>query len=148
MCRSTVTALFCPTRRLDPKLTRMKLPDGKFRWELSLDFTHVPVGADTRMSLEGHVGRERSSVTSDEGWFEFTVPVSTGLAQIWMLMPEGRTYERFEIRGFPIGQPELAETIVPTSTVDLPIGAISTFQLINPQHHYRYECSWKWSNDS
>jgi hypothetical protein len=42
-------------------------------------------------------------------------------------------------------EPEQSQTVVPTTTVELPIGSIATFQLINPKHDFRYECRWKWS---
>ncbi|TWT51660.1 hypothetical protein CA85_52300 [Allorhodopirellula solitaria] len=29
-------------------------------------------------------------------------------------------------------------------TVELPIGSIATFELINPENNYRYECRWRW----
>ncbi len=76
--------------------------------------------------------------------FYFTITDDTGLVRIWILMPEGRPYEDFDISGYPIGQPELAEIIVPTTTVDLPIAAIATFELINPKHNDRYVCRWRW----
>ena len=80
--------------------------------------------------------------------FYFTITDDTGLVRIWMLMPEGRPYESFEISGYPIGQPELAEIIVPTTTVDLPIAAIATFELINPKHNFRYVCRWRWIEEA
>ena len=83
----------------------------------------------------------------DEGRFRFSIFADTGLAQIWMLMPPDREYDHFEISGWPIDDSEQSISIVPTTTVKLPIGSIATFQLINPRHDYRYECRWKWKNE-
>ncbi|QDV61470.1 patatin-like phospholipase family protein [Crateriforma conspicua] len=136
---------FCKTKSLRPRHRRMKLADGRYLWELDLDFSSVPLGDDAELVLEGLLISESSEQYADEGRFQFSLPADTGLAQIWMLMPENRNYENFEISGWPIDAPELAEPIDPTTKVELPIGSIATFQLINPRDNFRYECRWKWS---
>jgi hypothetical protein len=35
-----------------------------------------------------------------------------------------------------------------TASVEVPAGAIATFQLINPPEGYRYECRWIWFDDN
>jgi predicted acylesterase/phospholipase RssA len=137
-------AIACRTDSLNPRYKRMGLPDGHYVWELDLDFTSVPVGADAELVLEGRMSTESAELFGDEGRFQFSILADTGLAQIWMLMPTDRSYEHFEISGWPIDAPEQSQTIVPTTTVELPIASIATFQLINPKHDYRYECRWKW----
>lgn len=72
----------------------------------------------------------------------FSIVSNTGLAQIWILMPTGRQYERFQIWSHSVGQPDLSEMVVPATTVDLPIGSIAIFQLINPKSNRLYECRW------
>ena len=113
-----------------------------------MDFSSIPIGADTEVVLEGLLISEFAEQYGDEGRFQFSIPADTGLAQIWMLMPEDREYEHFEISGWPINEPEQSQTVVPTTTVELPIGSIATFQLINPKHNFRYECRWKWSEQN
>jgi hypothetical protein len=113
---------------------------------VDLDFSRTPIGTDEDVVFEGLLISEFSEQHGDGGHFQFTIPSDTGLAQIWMLMPKDRTYDHFEISGFPIDQPELSQTVIPTTTVELPIGSIATFQLINPKNNYRYECRWKWSD--
>lgn len=140
--------LACRTESLKPRYKRMKRPDGGFLWELDLDFSGIPLGEDADVVLEGLVISEFAELYRDAGRFQFTIHADTGLAQIWMLMPTNRAYERFEISGWPIGEPDLSRTVVPTTTVELPIGSIATFQLINPRHDFRYECRWKWDVES
>ena len=65
-----------------------------------------------------------------------------------MLMPEGRTYDYFEMSSYPVGQPELAKVFVPDTTVELPLGAIAMFRIIDPDPNHRYECRWKWKSES
>jgi predicted acylesterase/phospholipase RssA len=136
----------CETERVNPVLSRMRLPDGKYQWELDLDLSHVAIGDDTEVVFEETVSPQMAEQRSDGGWFRFTLPVDTGLVQIWVLMPPGRSYDVFEISGYPIGHREKETIITPNSQVELPFGAIATFQLINPQHNYRYERRWRWSD--
>jgi len=132
---------------LEPKVTRMRNSDGTYLWQAELDLSHVPIGGSTEIVTEAVVASEMAELTADQGMFQFTIPHDTGLAQIWMLLPTGRSYDYFEISGFPVGKPELAKTVVPDTTVELPLGAIATFQLINPRADHRYECRWKWSEE-
>lgn len=135
----------CEPESLRPKYYRHRLPSGRYNWDLVLDFSKVPIGDDVEVVLEGLLPQGAQQQFDVEGGFQFNIPVDTGLAQVWMLMPEGRGYEKFEISGYPLENPEQRQTIIPATTVSLPIGSIATFQLINPRHHYRYDCHWKWA---
>ena len=141
-------SIFCRTESLKPALSRMKQPDGTYLWELALDFSHVPLRGDTEVVLEGSVVSDMAAEKADEGHFKFTVPIDTGLVQIWMLMPQGREYDYFEIIGYPISSPELAQIFEPDSKVELPLGSIATFRFVDPDEDYRYECRWKWSEEA
>lgn len=136
------------TESLRPKLSRMQQADGSYLWEFDLDFSRIPIGTDTEVVLEGAIVTEMAEQVADEGHFKFTIFAETGLVQMWMLMPQGREYDYFEISGYPIGSPELAQIIEPDTRVELPIGAIATFRLVNPKADHRYECHWKWSQPS
>ena len=137
----------CHPDSLEPKISRASQPDGTYQWELALDFSRVPIGADTVLVFDEMLPGDAALQVGREARFHFNIAADTGLVRIWMLMPEGREYEKFEISGFPLGHPELAEVVVPATTVSLPIGAIATFQLINPKHNYRYVCRWRWLED-
>jgi hypothetical protein len=97
--------------------------------------------------VEAELGAEIAQQMANEGRFNFTIYAETGLVQIWMLLPEGRNITSFEVSGYPIDQPELAQIVAPHSTVQLPFGSIATFRLINPDADCRYECSWTWSDE-
>jgi predicted acylesterase/phospholipase RssA len=138
--------MICRNEGLKPRYSRMKLPNGTYLWELDLDLSHVSIGASTEAVLDEMLASDLMDHSRDAGRFRFTIAADTVLVRIWILMPEGRTFDHFEIKGFPIDQPEKAQVINPTTTVELPIGSIVTFQLINPRHEFRYECSWNWSD--
>ena len=61
-------------------------------------------------------------------------------------MPSGRQYEQIQIWSHPIDHRELSELVVPATTVDLTLGSIATFQLINPKSNRQYECRWTWAD--
>ncbi len=134
--------------RLNPVFRRMKLKDGRYQWELDLDFSHVPVGDDVELLLEGDVTDEFATLKENTGRFYFSLPLETGLSQVWVLMPEGRLYNSFEVSSFPIGEPDKAQLVVPDSKVEIPFGSIAMFRLIHPDANHRYECRWSWIDES
>ena len=81
------------------------------------------------------------------GRFKFTVAANTGLVRIWVLLPEGRDHDQFELYRFPMDSPGEVELVQATTTVELPIASVATFELINPKNHSRYECRWRWLDE-
>jgi predicted acylesterase/phospholipase RssA len=138
----------CRTPSLIPEFYRSKAETGKYHWGVRFDMTSIPLSVETVGVFETMLPRDMAEVVENQGRFRFTIVNDTGLAQIWILMPSGRPYEQFQIWSYPIGQPELIEMVVPATTVDLPIGSIATFQLINPKSNRQYECRWNWTDVS
>lgn len=136
----------CLTPALEPKFSRCKSQTGKYQWDVRFDMSAIALNDETIGVFETMLPRDMAEVVENEGRFRFTIANDTGLAQIWILMPTGRPYEQFQIWSHPIGQPELSEMVVPARTVDLPIGSIATFQLINPKSNRQYECRWIWTD--
>jgi len=136
----------CRTPSLVPNFSRWKLPDGKFHWDIRFDMTDIPISDEIVGVFETMLPRDMAGVIENQGRFRFSIVSDTGLAQIWILMPTGRQYERFQIWSHPVGQPDLSEMVVPATTVDLLIGSIATFQLINPKSNRISECRWEWTD--
>lgn len=137
----------CGPRQLNPVLTRMPLADGKFRWQLDLDFSRVPIGQDVDITTDALLPREAFMVTPTEAQLSFTIPAETGLAKIWILMPSDRSYYGFEIIRTALSNPDDSEVVIPTDKVELPLGSLVTFQLVAPEENFRYECRWTWLDD-
>ena len=137
----------CRNSELRPRLFRQREKRGEYLWQLDFDFEHTPMGVDKSIVWESIMPPESASSTGDSGQFTFSIQWDTTLVRVWMLMPEGRNYDYFEIAGYPIDQPDQVEVVRPTTTVELPIGSIATFELINPKHNYRYEVRWRWESD-
>ena len=136
----------CRTPSLVPEYSRCLHDSGKFHWDVRFDMTAIPINDEIVGVFETMLPRDMAEVIGNQGRFRFTIVNDTGLAQIWILMPSGRQYEQFQIWSHPIDHPELSELVVPATTVDLPIGSIATFQLINPKSNRQYECRWTWTD--
>jgi predicted acylesterase/phospholipase RssA len=136
--------LYCHNESLNPQFLRKQLASGKYLWELDLDFTQILPGDDLDVMFEGVTATDSVFHSGDRASFSFTIPAETGLAQIWILMPTDREYDRFDIVRYPIGNIELAESVSPLAHVELPIGAIATLRFVQPEQNYRYECRWRW----
>ena len=132
--------LACRTESLNPVVSRAGQADGTYVWEIGLDLSHVPLDSIFAVVMEGTVVSDLTEVNADGGHFSFTVPLETGLVQIWMLLPLGRQYDEFALSSYPVGKPQLAQVVVPETTVELPLGSIAMFRFINPPPAYRYEC--------
>lgn len=135
----------CLNPRLNPTLTRMKQGHGVFLWQLDLDFSRIPIGDEVDVITDSMLIPEVASQTDDEGRFNFSISTETGLTTIWVLMPEGRRYESLEMSKHSIDNPNAPEEVVPTVQVEMPLGSLITFQLVNPDANYLYTCRWKWS---
>lgn len=131
-------------KSLQPRMRRMKTEQGTYQWEIVLDMSHVPLGGNVEIIAEAVIASDMISERDDESRFSFSVPAETGFQQIWMILPENRIYDHFELSRHPIEQPESFEIVEPHSSVELPLGSIATFQMINPQENYRYECQLNW----
>lgn len=129
---------------LRPLLERMPTVDGQFRWQLSFDMRSVPVEQEVDVVTDAIVSADVLSQAADEGRLWFTIPAETGLAKVWILMPEGRPYTSFQITKHDLDNPEAVQEVVATDKVELPLGSLITFQLVSPEENNRYECTWRW----
>ena len=138
-------AMYCTTFGLNPKLYRLKMKDNRSLWQLDLDFSRIPLGSATQIVLQNRLLPEMASETEDSGRYRFRVGSPTGMLEVWMLMPEDREYNTFEVTSYPDGKPELSKVVVPHSRVEVAQGSIATFRLVNPKVDQVYECHWTWN---
>ena len=135
----------CKSETLHPRLLRMELGDGLYRWQMRFDLSRVPLGSDVDVVNRFILAPEMAKLYSAEGRFNFNVRLKTGLLQVWLLMPEDRQYGMFEVSSHPVGQPELTEIVVPAAVVRVALGSVASFRLINPDPDRCYECRWTWN---
>ncbi|MEM9657644.1 MAG: patatin-like phospholipase family protein, partial [Planctomycetota bacterium] len=131
---------------LKPALLRLLEEDGVFRWELLLDLGRLPIGSRQDVQIRRELPEEEASDAVDKGRFNLSVNAETGLLEVWMLLPQGRRHESFEVFSYPTGRPEQAQVVVPHTRVELALDSIATFRLINPSPGTEYECHWTWTD--
>ncbi|MCG8584284.1 MAG: patatin-like phospholipase family protein [Pirellulales bacterium] len=137
--------IHCKARNLDPKFSRMRNADGTFTWEVDLNFGNEPIGVGQDVVFEGYAQKEAAAHDDEEGRITFSTHTDTGFSQVWLLMPEGRESGYFEISSYPFDHPEDARVFEADSKIELPLGALAMFRIIDPNPQHRYECRWKWS---
>lgn len=135
-------------RLLRPTHRRARADDGLYVFETSLDFRDVPINEEQTLIVHQVLPDNMASQEFGVARFKFTIAAKTGLVRIWVLLPEGRTHGDFELHRYPLDQPDVVELVEATAAVELPIGSIATFELINPDAGYRYECRWRWLDEA
>lgn len=138
------SSVSCENASLQPKLSRLKQPDGGYLWEIDLDFGQVPLDTDVDLLFRRDLGSSLIGVNEFGGQLDFSVRDRISVVQIWVLMPTDRSFESLEVVGHPIGSPDQAKFVVPDSLVELPYGSIAMFRLIDPDSNYSYQCRWRW----
>jgi len=136
--------LVCRNTRLKPTMSRLKKPGGSYLWQIDLDFSRVPIGQDVDVITDALLHPDVASQTTDSGRFDITVPAEAGLVTIWVLMPEDRRYDSFTIGKYALNDPDSTEEVIPAVMAELPLGSLITFELVQPDAKYRYECRWRW----
>ncbi|WP_161604552.1 patatin-like phospholipase family protein [Roseiconus nitratireducens] len=129
---------------LRPQHFRAQTGPGQYVFETLLDFSHVPIDSDATLVVRQLMPPNMAEQEFGTGHFKFTIAANTGLVRIWVLLPDGRPHDQFKLNRFPIENPGQIELVQATTTHELPIGSIATFELINPKNYYRYECRWRW----
>ncbi len=131
----------CQNPLLKPKLNRYRQGED-YVWDLTLDLRRRPPGKDIDIVIEMLVPEGNSQ----EGWLGFTVEADTALAKLWVLMPEQRAYDAFELLSYERGAPETSGSEHPSNQLEIPEGDLIAFELISPTCDRFYECHWTWSD--
>src|SRR5262249_9930491 len=136
-----------PTQQLQPKLTMSRLegapPDLKeYRWRVSYDFRHVPVGEFVDLLVEYH-SPGRALQRGDNGT-AVAAPIHEDTAELttWILMPEGMEYQSFHIVRYETGKPAKAEAVKVVTEYLAEDFTILAFKLLSLKAGFTYEVSW------
>jgi hypothetical protein len=133
---------------LKPTHVRKTTADGLYLYQTSLDLSRMPVDTETTLVVRQVMPTNMATQELDIGRFKFTIAARTGLVRIRVLLPQKRLHDHFALYRFPINQPDKIELVHATTSVEVPTGAIATFELINPPEGYRYECRWRWLEEN
>ena len=74
----------------------------------------------------------------------FSVDSETALLTGWVVLPEGKQYEDFNLLRYPIGNETGPERVIPANLVNSMNGQILAFSLLSLKPGFRYECRWSY----
>lgn len=143
-------AIRCDAERLSPRF-RIASELGtngeeEFVAEAEFDLSRVPEGEAVDIGFEvvssGIQGR-----MDNLPYVEFPIVGTTNVATMWVLLPENRPYERFEVFAYEKTTGRLIEAVEPTYTFNMKDGSLFGWMLIDPKMDHNYECRWTYRGD-
>jgi hypothetical protein len=144
-----------PTTRIDLRTLDKRIPASLRLWrdttsaegkqthvfEVAFDLSKVPAHAVVDLPIEALIREPRPELLETERVY---VDVETGLLSYWLLLPEGKPYESFDLFRYPFGDPSARELIVPANVLNAMDGQILSFSLLSAKPEYVYECRWQY----
>lgn len=73
---------------------------------------------------------------------EFPIVAETKVASMWVLLPNDKPYDRFELLAFDIDSGNLVKSIDPTYAFNMADGTVFGWMVVEPSEKYRFECRW------
>ncbi|MCC9604693.1 patatin-like phospholipase family protein [Blastopirellula sp. JC732] len=121
------------------KLSKPVMDYGVERWsyEVEYDFSDLPRGEPVTLTLEMFV-RLPAPVTRAP----FATRFKTDLVSVWMLFPEDRPYQNYELVSYPIDKSKPPTVMNSRYRINHPYGSLIGWSVVNPEIGYIYECRW------
>jgi predicted acylesterase/phospholipase RssA len=144
---SPETQVRFPVQQLDPKLysrgsESLVRGEKRVRWEIGANFEKVPVGEYVDIIYEhwspGLFLRKGSGSTG----LAFEVEAETAELTRWLLLPEGKEYQTFNLVRYPTGKPEASENVQLVTKYLADDFSILAFKLLALKAGYTYELTW------
>ncbi len=145
---SAELAVRCDNKELSPVVRRFSQskaedPQGPFAWEVSLDFSDVPVGATVQVV----VGIMQAVQPDDhrlaqKQWWRFEVDAAPEVATSWILLPDDQPHANFSVVRFRNESPEVVELVQPTHQTRMQGGAVINWSVVHPEPGYTYSSRW------
>jgi len=116
--------------------------NGKSRhtYQVAFDLTKYPVNEviDLPMELVIHEPLQENLQSVN-----FYVNTDTGLISCWLLLPDGKEYESFELLRYPDETATAPDKVIPANLVNVSDGQILAFTLLSVKPGFVYECRWR-----
>lgn len=138
-----------PPQQSKPKLYYTNLPNSAGtanlrRWQVGVSFEKVPLGETVDIVYEHlspglflRTGLESTSLS-------FDIQADTIELSRWLLLPENRRFQTFQLLRYPTGMPQAAATVEPVSVFQSADYSILSFKLLALKPGYTYELSWSY----
>jgi len=144
---SPETQVRFPPQHLTPRLySRLLQNPGSVEklvhWEVGADFLRVPAGDSVDVIYEhlspGLFLREGAGSTT----LSFDVEAETVELSRWLLLPEGKEYETFQLIRYKSGKPEATENVHVVTEYLAEDNTILAFKLLSLKPGYTYDITW------
>lgn len=121
------------------KLTKPVMDYGVERvsYEVAYDFTDLPRGEPVTVSMEMYI-RVSEPITRAP----FVTRFPTDLISVWILFPEDRPYQNYELVRYPVSMNRAPIVMNSRYRVNHPYGSLIGWSVVNPEVDYIYECRW------
>ncbi len=108
-------------------------------FEVAFDLSKVPEREVLDLPIE-LTSREPIPATVNSA--SLYVDDETGMLSYWLLLPEGKQYQNFDLLRYPIGQPKAPERVAPAYQFNTMEGRVLAFALLSLKPGFMYECRW------
>jgi hypothetical protein len=108
-------------------------------YEIAFDLSKVPAGAVVDLPLEAMLREPRPKRLQSANC---NVDADTGVLNIWVLLPEGKQLQSFDLLRTSAAKGSAPELITPASHMDTPDGDLLAFSLLSVKPGYTFECRW------
>ncbi len=107
-------------------------------YEVAYDLKGLPRGEPTTVSME-MIARISTSISRAP----FIARFKTDLVTVWLLFPEDRPYQNYELVSYPSDRSEAPTIMNSRYQINHPYGSLIGWSVVNPQIDRVYECRWK-----
>jgi hypothetical protein len=109
-------------------------------FEAVFDLSKVPLHETVALPIEFV---SRAPTTGALNSATFYVDDETGLLSCWLLLPEGKQYQNFDLLRYQSGKEEGPERVTPAYQFDTLEGRVLAFALLNVEPGFTYEAHWE-----
>jgi hypothetical protein len=109
-------------------------------FEVVFDLSKLPPQEAVDLPIE-FMSRQPAAGAADSA--TFYVDDETGLVSCWLLLPEGRQYENFDLLRYYDENARVPERVTPAYNYDTLEGRVLAFALLNVKPGFTYEARWE-----
>jgi predicted acylesterase/phospholipase RssA len=144
---SPQTQVRFPPQELQPKLYSRSFESSRsgeklVHWEVGADFRKVPAGDFADIVYEQFSPGLFLGEGVGSNTLAFEVEAETVELTRWLLMPEGKEYQHFQLIRYQTGKPETVENVKVATEYLAKDYTILAFKLLSLKAGYTYELTW------
>ena len=108
-------------------------------FEVEFNLSNVPAHEAVDLPIE-YMSNEPATGAADSA--TFYVDDETGLLSCWLLLPEGKQYQNFDLLRYQNQNERVPERVTPAYNFDTLEGRVLAFALLNVKPGFTYEARW------